>query len=58
VELGELVASLNRIIRGWRAYFQIGNSTKKLADLDRYVRFRLWQFLRGLAPILDISRRI
>jgi len=46
VDLGELVASLNRMIRGWRAYFSIGNSTKKLADLDRYVRLRLWRFLK------------
>lgn len=45
VELGELVGALNRLIRGWRAYFSIGNSTKKLADLDRYVRLRLWRFL-------------
>jgi group II intron reverse transcriptase/maturase len=46
VELGELVGALNRLIVGWRAYFAIGNSTKKLADLDRYVRLRLWRFLR------------
>ena len=46
VELGALVGALNRIIRGWRAYFSIGNSTKQLADLDRYVRLRLWRFLR------------
>jgi len=45
VELPELVAGLNRIIRGWRAYFRVGNSTKKLADLDRYLRSRLWRFL-------------
>jgi len=46
VDLAELVHSLNRVIRGWRNYFRVGNSTKKLADLDRYVRFRLWNFLR------------
>jgi group II intron reverse transcriptase/maturase len=46
VELGELVGTLNPIIRGWRAYFSIGNSTKKLADLDRYVQLRLWRFLK------------
>ena len=46
VPLGELVDTLNRTIRGWRAYFAIGNSTKKLADLDRYVWLRLWRFLR------------
>ena len=45
VDLGDLVGTLNRIIRGWRAYFVIGNSTKKLADLDRYVWHRLWRFL-------------
>ena len=46
VDLAELVDSLNRIIRGWRAYFSLGNSTKKLADLDRYVRLQLWRFLK------------
>ena len=46
VELGELVSALNRIIRGWRASFSIGNATQQLADLDRYVRLRLWRFLR------------
>lgn len=46
VELGEVVGSLNRIIVGWRAYFSIGNATKQLADLDRYVRLRMWRFLK------------
>ena len=46
VELPELVGALNRIIRGWRAYFSQGNATKKLADLDRYVRRRLWRFFQ------------
>jgi hypothetical protein len=46
VDLAELVAGLNRVIRGWRNYFRVGNSTKKLADLDRYVWLRLWIFLR------------
>ena len=46
VDLTELVGDLNRIIRGWRAYFSIGNSAKKLADLDRYVWLRLWRFLK------------
>jgi RNA-directed DNA polymerase len=46
VDLAALVAGLNRVIRGWRNYFRVGNSTKKLAELDRYVRLRLWLFLR------------
>ena len=45
VDLRELMMELNRLIRGWRNYFCVGNSTKKLADLDRYVRCRLWLFL-------------
>ena len=40
--LSEVVSELNPVIRGWRNYFRIGNSTQKLQDLDRYVRFRLW----------------
>jgi group II intron reverse transcriptase/maturase len=45
--LKEIVAKLNPVIRGWRNYFRIGNSTKKLQDLDRYVRGRLWMSFRG-----------
>ena len=42
-----MVAKLNPIIRGWRNYFRIGNATKKLQDLDRYVRQRLSRWVRG-----------
>ena len=45
--LGEVVKYLNRVIRGWRNYFRIGNSTKKLQDLDRYVQQRLRQWMRS-----------
>jgi RNA-directed DNA polymerase len=46
VDLAELVQGLNRVIRGWRNYFRVGNSTKQRAALDRYVWLRLWLFLR------------
>jgi hypothetical protein len=46
VDLAELVEGLNRVIRGWRHYVREGDSTKTLADLDRYVWLRLWIFLR------------
>jgi len=36
--LAEVIKYLNRVIRGWRNYFRIGNSTMKLQQLDRYVR--------------------
>ena len=44
--LGEVVKYLNRVIRGWRNYFRIGNSTTKLQDLDRYVWERLKRWVR------------
>lgn len=45
VELPELVLGLNRLIAGWRAYFSVGNATRQLAGLDRYVCTRLWSFI-------------
>jgi RNA-directed DNA polymerase len=45
--LGEVIKYLNRIIRGWRNYFRIGNSTMKMQQLDRYVRYRLRQWVRS-----------
>lgn len=45
--LEEVVKYLNKVIRGWRNYFRIGNSTEKLQDLDRYIRQRLRQWERS-----------
>lgn len=45
--LAEVIKYLNRVIRGWRNYFRIGNSTRKLQQLDRYVRKRLRQWVRS-----------
>jgi len=44
---GAMVARLNPIIRGWRNYFRVGNSTKKFQDLDRYLRMRLAKWIRA-----------
>jgi RNA-directed DNA polymerase len=46
--LEEIVRHLNPVIRGWRNYFQIGNSTKRLQDLDRYVQCRLRRLIRAM----------
>jgi hypothetical protein len=43
LSLAMIVADLNPVIRGWRNYFSIGNSTEKLKDLDRYVWLRARQ---------------
>lgn len=45
--LEEVIHYLNRVVRGWRNYFRIGNSTRKLQQLDRYVWSRLRQWVRS-----------
>jgi RNA-directed DNA polymerase len=39
--LAWIVGNLNRVLRGWGAYFRHGNSARKLADIDSYVHERL-----------------
>jgi RNA-directed DNA polymerase len=36
-----VVANLNRVLRGWGAYFRHGNSARKFAMIDSYVHERL-----------------
>jgi RNA-directed DNA polymerase len=36
-----VVANLNRVLRGWAAYFRYGNSASKFEDIDLYVHERL-----------------
>jgi group II intron reverse transcriptase/maturase len=43
----EIVTQLNPMIRGWRNYFKVGNSTKRLQTLDRFVRERFWRLHRA-----------
>jgi RNA-directed DNA polymerase len=43
----EVIKFLNMVIRGWRNYFRIGNCTLKFQQLDRYVRYRLEQWIRA-----------
>jgi group II intron reverse transcriptase/maturase len=33
--------NLNPVLRGWGAYFRVGNSTRKFDHIDNYVRLRL-----------------
>jgi group II intron reverse transcriptase/maturase len=46
--LDAILQQLTPVIRGWRNYFQIGNSTKKLQELDRYVQQRLRRLVRAM----------
>ena len=45
--LTEVIKFLNQVIRGWRNYFRIGNCTLKFQQLDRFVRYRLEQWVRA-----------
>jgi len=45
--LSEVIKFLNRVIRGWRNYFRIGNCTLKFQQLDCFVRYRLEQWVRS-----------
>jgi RNA-directed DNA polymerase len=40
-----IVAELNLVLRGWGAYFRVGNASQQLRHLDEYVRERLGLFL-------------
>ncbi len=40
-----IVNEVNQVLRGWAAYFRVGNSARKFMDVDHYVRERLATFL-------------
>jgi RNA-directed DNA polymerase len=43
--LPRLIAELNPVLRGWGAYFRVGNAGRQFALLDNYVRERVALFL-------------
>jgi RNA-directed DNA polymerase len=43
----DVVADLNRVLRGWGSFFNWGNPEQKFWDIDRYVYERLQRFLRN-----------
>jgi group II intron reverse transcriptase/maturase len=43
--VGPILAELNGLLRGWGAYFRVGNSARKFQQVDQYVDERLRLFL-------------
>jgi RNA-directed DNA polymerase len=43
--VGPIVAEVNQALRGWGAYFRVGNSSRKFNQVDKYVHERLALFL-------------
>jgi RNA-directed DNA polymerase len=43
--LKQVIDGLTPVLRGWRNYFAVGNSTKYFSAVDSYVRERLFLFL-------------
>jgi group II intron reverse transcriptase/maturase len=43
--LERLIAELNPVLRGWGAYFRVGNASRQFGQIDRYVQERLALFL-------------
>ena len=52
-----IVAEVNQVVRGWGAYFRVGNSTRKFRAVDRYVRERLVIFLANKARRGERARK-
>lgn len=44
-----IVTEVNQVLRGWGAYFKVGNSTRHFQRVDSYVRERLALFLSAKA---------
>lgn len=40
-----IVAEMNAVLRGWGAYFRVGNASRQFALIDRYARERLGRWL-------------
>lgn len=45
LDIREVIAELNPILRGWGNYFRTGNAAVKFGQIDRYVRWRLFRLL-------------
>ena len=45
IDIREVIAVLNPVLRGWGNYFRTGNAAEKFTQIDRYVTWRLKRLL-------------
>jgi RNA-directed DNA polymerase len=45
IDIRDVIAGLNPILRGWGNYFRTGNAADKFIQIDRYVTWRLHRLL-------------
>ena len=45
VDIGDVIADLNPVLRGWGNYFRTGNAGIKFGQIDRYVVWRLFRLM-------------
>ena len=45
IDIRDVIADLNPILRGWGNYFRTGNAATKFRQIDRYVVWRLFRFM-------------
>ena len=45
IDIRDVIAALNPILRGWGNYFRTGNAADKFTQIDRYVTWRLKRLL-------------
>jgi RNA-directed DNA polymerase len=46
MDIRDVIAAINPILRGWGNYFRTGNAAQKFVQIDHYVEYRLWRLMR------------
>lgn len=50
-----VIQSLNRVTRGWANYFRTGASKHAFRDIDHYLWWRTWRWLRAKHPTRNVQ---
>jgi RNA-directed DNA polymerase len=46
MDIRDVIAGLNPVLRGWGNYFRTGNAAIKFVQIDHHVEYRLWRLMR------------